>query len=797
MPRLDQVLELFRQGYNVVPIYPREKRVALDTWKELQERRVTEEELREWWGRRPDLNVGIVTGAISGIVVVDVDRPEILEECKLPPTRMVRTPGGGYHLYYRHPGNRVRNRVNVRPGVDIRGDGGYVVAPPSVLEYGAYEWVNPETPLADFPQWLIAETSGSDVVQEDEEEPWYEELLQGVPEGERDNAAIRLVGRWVRRGLSDEEIVSLLLDWNRRNKPPMGDLPGDPPLDRWVREKIASARRMEEGRRARTPQPEEALRELETAEDENRRLSALHKLARALEGKPLPDREYYVELARKASGLTKPALRKILQFAADGGARGATPTPLEAPRRPNLALAQDYYDGVLHYGVWLPTHPKAAGQEDYVFKLVRSDRRLEDPPEVVGLPIDTARWSVDRQTPYNVFEWLQHSRDLDARELLRELVEVFEEYIWYPRENTSLVLALWVMSTYVYMCFDRVSYIALTGSKRSGKSRTLELLEQLCFNALPAGSVSAAALFRSIEANRSTVLLDESDILSLSPAVAQGGVDERLSALLNGYQKGKKFFRVEGDKHTPKGFDVYSPKAFASMNKLPDPLADRAIAIKVGRRPLEVKIGDLVMAEQASRFQVLRNKLYFFGLTYADRLVVQQHEVIDLLKRNRITDRECEIWLVPALIALELGGPELFRKVVDYALLSICDKRGQEQTTYTNAVIWACWTLLKHGEEDEEIRPVEVNRHGEWYLRKTIRELVARYLGVDVQQVSAERIGRELVATGIIENTSSYRKQLGVKRYRGERAYLLLKERVADAARRYELEELAELWEGA
>lgn len=104
------------------------------------------DKIAEWWNRWPDANVAIATGEISGIVVVDVDGPEGERSAAmygLSPdgTMSVRT-GNGFHLYYRYPDFPVKNSVRkIAPGLDIRGDGGYVVAPPSVHQSGrVYEW---------------------------------------------------------------------------------------------------------------------------------------------------------------------------------------------------------------------------------------------------------------------------------------------------------------------------------------------------------------------------------------------------------------------------------------------------------------------------------------------------------------------------------------------------------------------------------------------------------------------------------------------------------------------------------
>jgi Bifunctional DNA primase/polymerase, N-terminal len=89
--------------------------------------------------------VGIVTGEISNLVVLDFDPQhdgnasiERLERqiAPLPVTVEVTTGGGGRHLYFAHPGGLVRNRAGLAQGVDVRGDGGYIVAPPSVHPSG-------------------------------------------------------------------------------------------------------------------------------------------------------------------------------------------------------------------------------------------------------------------------------------------------------------------------------------------------------------------------------------------------------------------------------------------------------------------------------------------------------------------------------------------------------------------------------------------------------------------------------------------------------------------------------------
>lgn len=102
-------------------------------------------QIRKWWRTWPEANIGVATGAASGIFVVDADgavgRETLVQLCGNPRTLMSRT-GNGRHYFFRYPGERIRNSVRFAPGLDVRGDGGYVIAPPSRHQNGKrYRWI--------------------------------------------------------------------------------------------------------------------------------------------------------------------------------------------------------------------------------------------------------------------------------------------------------------------------------------------------------------------------------------------------------------------------------------------------------------------------------------------------------------------------------------------------------------------------------------------------------------------------------------------------------------------------------
>lgn len=186
------------------------------------------EQVAEWWSRWPDASIGLVTGAASGLIVLDVDvqhggQGTLLElerkHGKLPKAAEVLTGGGGKHVYFRHPGYEVRNSAGrLGPGLDIRGDGGYVIAPPSVHASGReYKWLRPLGSVHPFdpPAWLLSDAAQ----RRNAPAPAVESV---IPEGQRRQTLLSLAGSMRRRGMAADEIVAaLVVVNNRRCRPPL------------------------------------------------------------------------------------------------------------------------------------------------------------------------------------------------------------------------------------------------------------------------------------------------------------------------------------------------------------------------------------------------------------------------------------------------------------------------------------------------------------------------------------------------------------------------------------------------
>src|ERR1019366_2945208 len=118
--------------------------------------------------RWPQAGIGLPTGGENGIWVLEVDTPKghgvdgraelvklVIKNTQLPVTLTSQSPSGSTHYYFQHPGVKVFNSAGaIAPGVDVRGDGGMCVAPPSMRKDGEYVWIN-TAPIAQAPKWLM------------------------------------------------------------------------------------------------------------------------------------------------------------------------------------------------------------------------------------------------------------------------------------------------------------------------------------------------------------------------------------------------------------------------------------------------------------------------------------------------------------------------------------------------------------------------------------------------------------------------------------------------------------------
>lgn len=204
-------------------------------------------------------NIGIITGIRSGLVVVDIDPKhgglDSLFELEMEHGEFngprVRTGSGGVHFYFKHPGGRVPNSVGkVAPGIDIRGDGGQVVAPPSVHpETGKrYAWEKTGD-LPKIPPWLLAKMGVQSAHTQGQvhakrlgkpASEWVKLIEEGVCEGGRNHSAASLAGYLLRHNLPGDVVNALLTLWNTNSvRPPLDSVELDAVLSSITKRELA------------------------------------------------------------------------------------------------------------------------------------------------------------------------------------------------------------------------------------------------------------------------------------------------------------------------------------------------------------------------------------------------------------------------------------------------------------------------------------------------------------------------------------------------------------------------------
>ena len=219
---LSSALALARNGMSVFPCRVRDKRPA--TANGCTDATRDPDQIRAWWQQDANFNIGIATGDRSGIFVVDIDNEDgfaALAKLGVMPDTVAAVTANGEHFYFKMPECDLRNSVRkIADGVDIRANGGYVLAPPSIHPSGKrYAWdVDSASAFADAPDWLL------DKLTDRPRKVDVSGLMADAPEGERNDRIARIAGHLLRHRVHVEMTASLLLAWNCQHcTPPLDD----------------------------------------------------------------------------------------------------------------------------------------------------------------------------------------------------------------------------------------------------------------------------------------------------------------------------------------------------------------------------------------------------------------------------------------------------------------------------------------------------------------------------------------------------------------------------------------------
>jgi hypothetical protein len=223
--------------------------------------------------------------------------------------------------------------------------------------------------------------------------------------------------------------------------------------------------------------------------------------------------------------------------------------------------------------------------------------------------------------------------------LIVEVESYIRSYVTLAQTSYVLVIALWVVATYIWTAFDAFPYLVVTSAtKRSGKTRLLELISFVASNSRLFTDISPAALYRTIDGEKPTLLLDEAEMFSSAKS-------EYRSLLNTGYRRGQTVKRHDGE------YETYCPKAFALIGDVHDTLRDRSVVIEMRRGEAARRFVYAVAKEEGAALREIINatvSLKAEEITAA----VRKFEGLSFL-----TDRDEEIWS-PLFILCRLICPD-------------------------------------------------------------------------------------------------------------------------------------------
>jgi putative DNA primase/helicase len=221
---------------------------------------------------------------------------------------------------------------------------------------------------------------------------------------------------------------------------------------------------------------------------------------------------------------------------------------------------------------------------------------------------------------------------VDGAALLEEIVATLQRFVVLPRAADAAI-ALWVLHSHLSEVASISPILALVSpEKRCGKTTALTILSALVPRALQASNVSAAALFRTVEKFKPTLLVDEADTFLAER--------EELRGLLNSghFRAGARVIRIEGEAREPRIFSTWGPKAIALIGELPTTLHDRAIVVPLRRRARHEHVQQLRL-DRLSELEPLRQRIARWAVDHAESL-----PVADPVLPESLHDRAADNW---------------------------------------------------------------------------------------------------------------------------------------------------------
>lgn len=245
-------------------------------------------------------------------------------------------------------------------------------------------------------------------------------------------------------------------------------------------------------------------------------------------------------------------------------------------------------------------------------------------------------------------------KPVSGAEVLADLARVLTRHVCLER-GCATAIALWILHTHLFSCAQISPRLAVVSpEKRCGKSTLLTVLGGIVPKALHVANITAAAVFRCVEAAQPTLLIDEADTFV-------DGKEDLRGILNSGHNKATAFVvRVVGDEQEPRVFSTWAPVAIAAIGKLPDTLMDRSVVISMRRKMPSEKI-DRLRLDRMGHLHDLGRRCARWAADNSLKVMDQEPEVPDF-----ISDRAADNWrtLLTIAEAVGEGWPDRARRAI-------------------------------------------------------------------------------------------------------------------------------------
>jgi len=535
---------------------------------------VDPETIRGWWKQAPRANLAMPTGSESGLFVLDIDGAggatsldQLIEARGDLPETWAATTGNGRHVYFSLPdGENIPNSAGkIAPGLDIRGEGGYIVVPPSRHHSGrTYKWEDggdpTEVELAEPPAWLTALAKESPTHSADSGErqgPF--ELPEKIPQGQRNDALFREVRRLKAKRLSDAEIRSFVQSVNRdRCAPPLPEKE----LEQLVKhaliykESPADRGNVIRGAFGRLEKRDPAI-----LEDE----AFLSAMAEAQDATPA----LYEEARQKAKGMVRPLEKAVKAEAAKSKKPGEEKEPQYTALLPSLVDIVRDQEGATAFLFRTEAGLTVQGRIEE-----EGEAFLPPPGNQIPAPLPRADQVLELFDLESQFPPAQADGAL-----FDDLLTYFKGISELPGDRYYLLLTVWTLHTYLLDQFEYSPIMCFFAVPERGKSRTGKALTYVCYRGLHTETLRDAYLVRFSHNLQGTIFFDLRN--AWRKAEKTGTEDLLLGRFEKGMQVPRVLYPDRGPFRDTVFYNIYGPTLIATNEPIHRILGSRCVSLNM------------------------------------------------------------------------------------------------------------------------------------------------------------------------------------------------------------------------